>query len=489
MRAVFVFSLLLFACKTPTPIAPTPTKTKKIYAETFWSDHQKLGAEQCPNVASGWQDISKEKEPIDIYQPTNGALVWTGENVLYASVNSSLRISLFEPCKNQWTSPTSKDMPSGDYQSLRLHWTGEELLIWEPSIKGKSGSGVFFDPIRRTWNALPMPNAPGEYTGTQMLWMDKRAFYMDPDSGADFKTAKYYDFSTGKLLKTPQENTPLLRIQNSFFEDAPKNYAQVWTGEVLLIWGGSQNGNIALNDGAMFNPETNSWTKIASEGAPSPREYPSFTWTGEELLIWGGRACDRSSCTWLEDGARFSPKTNTWRPLSTKNAPSARHSPLSQWTGTHWVLYGGKAPLKDPSAPFEGGFSGAFTKLGGASYDPAKDEWTPIQQQKSFSQFEFADVFSTMDGNVVFSVHSEKEAALAVLQPNTGEWVFDKDSRPLEGRSGGVSVWTGHRVLLLGGSTYKQESQKGCSKTSFLFLNCEEPRKGWPMKSQMRWLF
>ena len=38
----------------------------------------------------------------------------------------------------------------------------------------------------------------------------------------------------------------------------------------------------------MYDPATNSWAPLATAGAPSARWPASWAWTGHKLLVWAG---------------------------------------------------------------------------------------------------------------------------------------------------------------------------------------------------------
>lgn len=105
------------------------------------------------------------------------------------------------------------------------------------------------------------------------------------------------------------------------------------------------------------------WTKIAAPPAGFAGRYDhSATWTGKEMIVWGGRRFDQ---THLADGARFDPKTNTWKPMASPPsgfAPRASHQAL--WTGTRLLIWGGSNQSSNLST--------------GAVYAPDLDLWWTI---------------------------------------------------------------------------------------------------------------
>lgn len=98
------------------------------------------------------------------------------------------------------------------------------------------------------------------------------------------------------------------------------------TSQQLLLWGGCSRkctaDEIGLADGAILNIETNTWIPASTKGAPSPRQGALIVWSAPRLYIWGG--CNGSCETgrYLNNGAVFDINTNKWSPLSPTNAPT-----------------------------------------------------------------------------------------------------------------------------------------------------------------------
>jgi hypothetical protein len=162
-----------------------------------------------------------------------------------------------------------------------------------------------------------------------------------------------------------------------------------WTGSRMLIFGGT-----GLFSGALYDPVADSGGPISMTGAPAPPAF-GFTavWTGHEMIVWGasGTAPDL-----VPAAGRYDPATDTWRPMSLAGAPPALMGQVATWTGSRMVVTGGQGFVISAGVP-------VITSVvdGGGSYDPATDTWGPGPQ-----------------------FH----------------------------RSGHAAVWTGARLVLLGGS-------------------------------------
>lgn len=141
----------------------------------------------------------------------------------------------------------------------------------------------------------------------------------------------------------------------------------VWTGHLLLVWGGfSSLTKTTFADGAVYDPLTNRWRKIHASPL-SPREGQVAVWTGSEMVVWGGfRAADTLAPTSLGDGAAYSPTSDSWRALPT-GPLSPRGVAFGVWTGTEVIVLGG--------------VSGSGTSYAdGAAFNPRSQKWRAVPQ-------------------------------------------------------------------------------------------------------------
>ena len=108
----------------------------------------------------------------------------------------------------------------------------------------------------------------------------------------------------------------------------------IWRNKVL-IWGGYDGVNY-LNSGAMYDPVTDSWRNISTLNAPSNRAYHSAVWcewtdwqgrSRSELVVWGG--WDGSG--YLDDGAQYDPALDRWTTINSLGAPAARTYHRGLW--------------------------------------------------------------------------------------------------------------------------------------------------------------
>jgi len=130
---------------------------------------------------------------------------------------------------------------------------------------------------------------------------------------------------------------------------------------VVIVWGGN-TGSDLTDTGGRYDPTTDTWTPITTTGAPSARDEHTAVWTGTEIIVWGGDISFGSRGE-TNTGARYNPSTDTWTPITTTGAPSAREDHIAIWTGIEMIVWGGDT-------------ASGLTDTG-ARYDPSTDTWTP----------------------------------------------------------------------------------------------------------------
>jgi len=189
-----------------------------------------------------------------------------------------------------------------------------------------------------------------------------------------------------------------------------EEHTATWTGTEMIVWGGNLGwcpdiGCLYANLGGRYDPVTDTWRPMSTDGAPSPRRFHTAIWTGSELIIWGGVNYDFT--TPLYNGARYDPATDTWSPLSGLNAPSARGSHSAVFDGQRMIVWGGRS-------------DGAISVLDGAIYDPVSDVWSVLTGQNAptiGSGSEPASVVSTGSDMFVWLPEQDWNVDQA-----TGEW-------------------------------------------------------------------
>ena len=261
--------------------------------------------------------------------------VWTGDRLILwggdCGVNETGVIPCvdggsFEPKTGAWSPVTANGAPEGRRQHTAI-WAKDRMIVWG-GLAGRSwvNDGKLYDPAKDAWEAIPDAGLGARLNHTA-VWAGDRMIIWGGEllDGTAANDGAAFVMPGRTWTRIASEGAPSGRF----------GHAAVWTGSEMIVLGG---GTVANNDGAAYDPKTDRWRPLSSQGAPSPRGIASVVWTGAEVLVWGG--LDEGGGD-LADGARYDPATDTWRPMTTTGAPSPRGVPFAFWTGTKMLLWGG----------------------------------------------------------------------------------------------------------------------------------------------------
>jgi N-acetylneuraminic acid mutarotase len=304
--------------------------------------------------------------------------VWSGtELVVWGGAGGCLPLGLcatgarYDPARDAWTAMSTTGAPTARDEQAAT-WTSQAVLVWGGrgcnGLTSTCGDGALYNPANDGWTAISSAGAPAARGWAVGAWTGKEAFVWggeDPAANQVVQTGGLYDPIAGSWRTVPVTGAP----------GARRYHSVLWSGSTLLVWGGSggAQSDVALGDGAAYDPGVNTWRPIAAAGAPAPRWSHSAVWTGSEMVVWGGLGCGVDSTgapATCGDGGRYDPATDRWRPLSSAGAPSARVGHTAVWTGRLMIVWGGMATR------CADGSSGACND--GAAYDPAADQWRPL---------------------------------------------------------------------------------------------------------------
>jgi len=105
----------------------------------------------------------------------------------------------------------------------------------------------------------------------------------------------------------------------------------------MIVWGGRAfEGSLA--DGAAYDPATDAWSPLPTDGAPPAREEPAAVWTGSRMIVWGGAG---SNPSFTQTGGAYDPAAGTWALTALAGGPSPRRQPAAVWTGSELLVWGG----------------------------------------------------------------------------------------------------------------------------------------------------
>ncbi len=225
---------------------------------------------------------------------------------------------------------------------------------------------------------------------------------------------------------------------------APRlRHGAVWTGGEMIVWGGEEAR--PLGDGFRYDPATDTWTRINDLGAPSARVQPGVVWTGTEMIVWGGSGSVGGSP--LGSGARYSPSSDSWTPMTELGAPMARNGHTVIWTGTRVIVWGGK---DDTTLTYFGD---------GCAYAPSSDSWTPIQTKGAPSPRAHHSAVWSGTQMIVWGGSIYDEFSGTFIYLSTGAvygtahdtWSATQTSGAPSPRELHTAVWTGTEMVVWGG--------------------------------------
>ena len=358
----------------------------------------------------------------------------------------------------------------------RSVWTGSDFLVWGDVTT----NGFRYDPVLDDWRPITTLDAPhgrhsftAVWTGTEMI------VFGGCNGGSEFCT----DGSGGRY-------NPLTDSWTAIANGASRRqHTAVWSGSEMLVWGGcredangNQNCNLLVEQGARYNPATNSWSPMTLTGAPiglrNPRSVwaedqmiiwngtgavngryfpatdswqtislvdgppglgPSLAWTGSEMIAWGGCSGDALCFDLHDEGGRYDPDTDTWTPTNPAGAPAARKNHTAVWTGDAMIVWGG--------------YTGSDTYLNdGKIYDPATDTWSGINQTGAPSARGSHHAVWTGTEMIVWGGDGPgDERSGGRYNPVTGNWLPTTTNDPYRVANYHATVWDGVRMISWGG--------------------------------------
>lgn len=334
-----------------------------------------------------------------------------------------------------WAPGSVADAPSARYGSVAAWVAGSgSWLVWGGQTAANTfvASGGVYDPRTDAWRALPSLDAPSARRGGVAVsdGAGKVFVWGGIVSSGFADSGSFFDTSTFSWRRMSPGNQPSPRDGHVGF----------FTGSALVVWGG-RDFRGSLGDGAAYHAELQTWSPLPASGAPTPRSAAAAVWTGGYGLIWGGL----QGTAPLDSGARLvvggtaQAPTYAWQTMTTAGAPSPRVGMATAWTGSRWLVWGGR--------------SGDTFLADGASYDPASDTWSPLPASGAPAARAGAHAFWTGSEFVVLGGESNGGPVTdgAALDPVAGTWRALENSGDPGSRLEAVAAWSGSEVLLFGG--------------------------------------
>lgn len=186
-----------------------------------------------------------------------------------------------------------------------------------------------------------------------------------------------------------------------------------------------------------------SWRATALNGVPMARFNPVSIWTGTEMIVWGG--VHPVVLTAYDTGGRYNPEADSWTATSMINVPFARGYSTAIWTGSEMIVWGG--------ANYD---SQSVLNTGGR-YDPVSDTWTATNLTNApTARFRHTAVWTGTEmivwGGGLTNPFGTVFNTGARYNPVTDTWSPISTVNAPSPRFLHTAVWTGSEMIVWGGS-------------------------------------
>jgi hypothetical protein len=333
-------------------------------------------------------------------------------------------------------------------------WTGSKLIIWGGAKFGSRdrvecyGDGGIYDPALDTWSPVSPVNAPSPRRGHSAVWTGSEMIVW---GGMSSDEIEYYEGDTYFSSQVYEDGAIYNPSSQSWrpMAAAPMGlhgHTAVWTGTEMIVWG---DASMSSNTGMAYNPQSNSWRYISSAGAPSPRMGHAALWTGDAMVIWGGSDDWESDGTTVGTGAFYYPSTDSWVSISQSGAPAGGDG---RWAGDGErgveLMWTGSKLIAVPINTY-GEASQSWIQAGGI-YDPVTRNWQRVETTGAPNSRPYMAVWNGY--NLVVAGSSGNDFAGLDYNFNTRRWTEAVRARTgsFQGR---IGTWAPelNELLIFGG--------------------------------------
>jgi N-acetylneuraminic acid mutarotase len=354
---------------------------------------------------------------------------------LFTNADTTLKLTPAE-----WEAETARlatMFKTPDDEQFTAHANSAKMLMKNrvSSLQEDANSFYVTAVIEKTESRLKVARVEWQKKSFDSWWGEAQSGYeakAAPTGNFNYKNAEINQAAAG----ADDTWTPMSALPTATSQLWPAT--AVWTGTEMIIWGGQTDLGGRTNSGSRYNPATDTWTPTSTINAPRARRSHSAVWTGTEMIVWGG--CNPlSSFCGVADGGRYNPQTDTWTPISSTNAPTARGGHSVIWTGSKMIIWGGCS---------FGNHNSCSTALNtGGIYDPATDTWTATSTVNAPSGRSSHRAVWTGTEMIIWGSSNTGGR----YNPATNTWTPTETFNAPSARGGFTMVWTGAEVVVWGG--------------------------------------
>jgi hypothetical protein len=249
-------------------------------------------------------------------------------------------LSAYEYRNSESISPILTDITGNRFGSTPVI-EGNKVYVWGGNFGAQYiAQGRVYNIDTNTWEDMVAVNQPAIRSGHVAVSTGQELIIWGGFNGSYLNTGGRYNFQTKTWIAISTTGAP-----------SPRSFsAAVWTGNKMIVWGGGTIANLVqnrMNDGAIYDPATDTWAPMALPPANIPGRFYHFGfWDGKEMVIWGGYLADNTSGA--NELVFYNPATNLWRIIATTNSYTIVSIEFNWawYTGTKWIAQGPRSGIR-----------------------------------------------------------------------------------------------------------------------------------------------
>lgn len=281
-----------------------------------------------------WNEISEvptvERDGMSTAATTEHVFVWGGSS---QAAQGRADGFLYRFDSGEWTPLPQAPIAPRAWASVL--WTGNEYVVWGGTGLTCCGEvfadGAAYNPDTNSWR--PLSESPlSERVYHSAIWTGEEMLVWGGSSETESGSVES-GLSDGAAYEPA---TDTWRTVADAPIEARALHTSVWTGDRMVVWGGTCAIDCYLPDGAVYDPAVDEWKEVSPAPLAGRIEHAA-AWTDRGLVVWGGFGGQLGT---LDDGARYDPDADEWVRLPDSPLES-RHRHVSVWTGDKLFVWGG----------------------------------------------------------------------------------------------------------------------------------------------------